>query len=53
MTTTTELVSSYLDVTSLAVGSFLARYQEPTLTAYPQDLKAFLSGWTEPEPAVH
>jgi site-specific recombinase XerD len=43
MTTTTELVPSYLDVTRLAVGSFLARYREPTLTAYTQDLGAFLS----------
>src|SRR3954451_11110937 len=42
-TTTTELVPSYLDVTRLAVGSFLARYREPTLTAYTQDLRAFLS----------
>jgi integrase/recombinase XerD len=41
--TTTELVASYLDVTRLAVGSFLARYREPTLTAYTQDLRAFLS----------
>lgn len=45
-TTTTELVPSYLDVTRLAVGSFLARYREPTLTAYTQDLKAFL-GWCQ------
>ena len=42
--TTTELVPSYLDVTRLAVGSFLARYREPTLTAYTEDLRAFL-GW--------
>ncbi len=41
-TTTTELAPSYLDVTRLAVGSFLARYREPTLTAYTQDLKVFL-----------
>ncbi len=45
-TTTTELVPSYLDVTRLVVGSFLARYREPTLTAYTQDLKAFL-GWCQ------
>jgi len=45
-TTTTELVPSYLDVTRLAVGSFLARYREPTLTAYTQDLKAYL-GWCQ------
>jgi site-specific recombinase XerD len=43
---TTELVPSYLDVTKLAVGSFLARYREPTLTAYTQDLRAFL-GWCQ------
>ena len=43
-TTTTELVPSHLDVTRLALGSFLARYREPTLTAYTQDLKTFL-GW--------
>lgn len=42
-TVTTDLVPSYLDVTRLAVGSFLARYREPTLTAYTQDLKAYLS----------
>ena len=46
MTTTTELVPSYLDVTRLAVGSFLARYREPTLTAYTQDLRAF-QGWCQ------
>ncbi len=45
-TTTTELVPGYLDVTRLAVVSFLARYREPTLTAYTQDLKAFL-GWCQ------
>jgi len=31
-TATTDLVSSYLDVTRLAVGPFLARYRKPTLT---------------------
>jgi hypothetical protein len=52
-TTTTELVPSYLDVTRLAVGSFLARYREPTLTAYTQDLKAYL-GWCQTyKPAIH
>lgn len=45
-TTTTEPVPSYLDVTRLAVGSFLARYREPTLTAYTQDRRAFL-GWCQ------
>ncbi len=44
VTTTTELLPSYLDVTKLAVASFLARYREPTLTACTRDLKAFL-GW--------
>jgi site-specific recombinase XerD len=43
-TTTTELLPGYLDLTRLTVTSFLARYREPTLTAYTQDLKAFL-GW--------
>ena len=46
MTTTTELVPSHLDVARLAVASFLARYREPTLTAYTQDLRAFL-GWCQ------
>ena len=45
-TVTTDLVPSYLDVTRLAVGSFLARYREPPLTAYTQDLKAYL-GWCQ------
>jgi site-specific recombinase XerD len=45
-TTTSELVPGYPDVTRLAVASFLARYREPTLTAYTQDLKAFL-GWCQ------
>ncbi len=44
MTTTTELVPGNLDVTKLAVASFLARHREPTLTAYTQDVKALL-GW--------
>ena len=48
MTTTTrsELVPGYLDMTRLSVTSFLARYREPTLTAYTQDLKAYL-GWCQ------
>jgi len=45
-TATTDLVPSHLDVTRLAVESFLARYREPTLTAYTQDLKAYL-GWCQ------
>jgi len=39
----TELLPSYLDVTRLAVAPFLARYREPALTAYTQDVKAFLA----------
>ena len=42
----TDVVPSYLDVTRLALASFLARYREPTLTAYKQDLAAFL-GWCD------
>lgn len=45
-TTTSALVPGYLDVTRLTVASFLARYREPTLTAYTQDLKAYL-GWCQ------
>src|SRR5688500_8245767 len=45
-TVTTDLVPSYLDLTRLAVGAFLARYREPTLTAYTQDLKAYV-GWCQ------
>ncbi|MDQ1643046.1 MAG: integrase/recombinase XerD [Actinomycetota bacterium] len=45
-TTTSALVPGYLDVTRLAVASFLARYREPTLTAYTQDLKGYL-GWSQ------
>jgi site-specific recombinase XerD len=41
-TTTAELVPSYLDVTRVALASFLARYREPTLSAYRKDLAAFL-----------
>ncbi len=40
---TTELLPGYLDVTRLAIASFPARYREPTLTAYRQDLKAFVA----------
>lgn len=46
ITTTSALVPGYLDVTRLAVASFLARYREPTLTAYTEDLKAYL-GWCQ------
>ena len=46
MATATELVPTCLDVTRVAVGSFLARYREPTLTAYTQDLRVFL-GWCQ------
>ena len=42
-TPTTDLVPSYLDIARLVVTSFLACYREPTLTAYTQDLKTFLS----------
>ena len=45
-TTTSVLVPGYLDVRRLTVASFLARYREPTLTAYTQDLKAYL-GWCQ------
>jgi len=38
-----ELVSTdYLDVTKLASAGFLARYREPTLTAYRTDLRCYL-----------
>jgi hypothetical protein len=40
--TTTDLVPTYLDVTRLALASFLAHYREPTLSGYRQDLAAFL-----------
>ncbi len=46
MTTTKELLPGYLDVTRLAVASFLARYREPTRTAYTMDLRVFL-GWCQ------
>jgi integrase/recombinase XerD len=39
---TTELIPSYLDVTRLALASFMARYREPTLTAYQLDLKTYV-----------
>ncbi len=44
--TTSALVPGNPDLTRLAVASFLARYREPTLTAYTQDLKAVL-GWCQ------
>jgi hypothetical protein len=37
-----ELVLSYLDVTKLALASFLARYREPTLGSYQVDLRCYL-----------
>ena len=37
-----ELVLSYLDVTKLAVASFLARYRQPTLGSYQVDLRCYL-----------
>jgi site-specific recombinase XerD len=40
----TELLPSYLDVTKVALAGFLARYREPTLTAYTVDLRSFI-GW--------
>jgi site-specific recombinase XerD len=43
-TTTTDVLPTYLDVTKLAITGFLARYREPTLTAYTLDLRTFL-GW--------
>ena len=43
-TTTTNLVPSYLDMTGLALASFLGRYRDSTSTAYTRDVKAFL-GW--------
>jgi hypothetical protein len=46
MTAATDLLPSYRDVTRLAIASFLVRYREPTLTAYTQDLKAYL-GWCQ------
>jgi integrase/recombinase XerD len=42
--TTTEVVPTFLDVTKLSVTGFLARYREPTLTAYTLDLRTYL-GW--------
>ncbi len=43
---TTDVVPSYLDVTRLALTSFLASCREPTLSAYQQDFAAFL-GWCD------
>src|SRR3954465_3172494 len=37
-----ELVLGYLNVTKLAVASFLARYREPTLGSYQVDLRCYL-----------
>jgi integrase/recombinase XerD len=37
-----DLVLSYLDVTKLALASFLARYREPTLGSYQVDLRCYL-----------
>src|SRR3954451_5713940 len=37
-----ELVLGYLDVTKLAVASFLARYRQPTLGSYQVDLRCYL-----------
>jgi hypothetical protein len=37
--TTAELVPNYLDVTKLALASFMARCREPALTAYKLDLR--------------
>jgi hypothetical protein len=42
-TAMSELVLGYLDVTKLAVASFLARYREPTLGSYRVDLLNFPS----------
>ena len=42
-----ELVPNYLDVTKLALASFLARYREPTLTSYRVDLRCYLRWCTE------
>src|SRR4051794_34830135 len=39
--TMSELLPNYLDVTKLALGGFLARYREPTLTAYRTDLRCY------------
>lgn len=44
--TTIEVLPSYLNPTKLAIDGFLARYREPTLTAYTLDLRTFL-GWCE------
>jgi site-specific recombinase XerD len=44
-----ELVVSYLDVTKLALASFLARYREPTLGSYRVDLRCFLRWCREAE----
>lgn len=40
--TMAELVPAWVDVRRLAVAGFLARYREPTLTAYKLDMRGFL-----------
>jgi integrase/recombinase XerD len=42
-TTTTELSRTTSDASRWAVAGFLARYREPTRTAYTVDLRAFLA----------
>lgn len=42
-TTTTELLSDYLDVTKMAVTGYLARYCAPTLTTCTLDLRTFVA----------
>ncbi|HVA60497.1 MAG TPA: tyrosine-type recombinase/integrase [Mycobacteriales bacterium] len=42
-TVTAELVPAWADVRRLAVAGFLARYREPTLTAYRLDMRVFVS----------
>jgi site-specific recombinase XerD len=37
-----ELILGYLDVTKLALATFLARYREPTLGSYQVDLRCYL-----------
>jgi hypothetical protein len=43
-TTTTGLVPDYLDLTRLAVASFLARHREPDPDRLPKDLRTILVG---------
>lgn len=42
-----ELVPSYLDLTKIALASFLARYREPTLSSYRVDLRCYLRWCSE------